>query len=124
MRWSLSPIAGRFALTHVQQPAGFDFERARRQVERAVGVTNYVVGLTLTVGGLLLAIHWRLRYGGFRGLRAFYLYTGWAFGTLELLAGAAMLRRWAARWVLQMLPLIVPVIAYQYFILHFIFRRV
>ena len=121
---SRASIPGRIPLTHVQQPAGFDFERAKRQVERAVGVTNYVVGLTLTVGGLLLAIHWRVRYGGFGGLRAFYLYTGWAFGTLQVLAGAGMLRRWAARWVLQMLPLVVPVIAYQYFILHFIFRRV
>lgn len=121
---SRSPMAGRFALTHVQQPAGFDFERAKRQVERAVGLANYAVGLTLTVGGLLLAIHWRLRFGGFGGLRAFYLHTGWAFGTLELLAGAAMLRRWPVRWVLQMLPLVVPVIAYQYFILHFIFHRV
>ena len=124
MRWSRSPIARRIALTHVQQPAGFDFERAKRQVERAIGVTNYVVGLALTVGGLLLAIRWRLRFGGFGGLRTFYLHTGWAFGTLELLAGTAMLRRWPVRWVLEMLPLVVPVIAYQYFILHFIFHRV
>ena len=124
MRQPHPPIARRTALTHVQQPAGFDFERAKRHVERAVGVANYVVGLTLTVGGLLLAIHWRLRFGGFGGLRTFYLHTGWAFGTLELLAGAGMLRRWPVRWVLQMLPLVVPVIAYQYFILHFIFHRV
>jgi hypothetical protein len=34
------------------------------------------------------------------------------------------LRRWPTRWVLEMLPLVVPVIAYQYFILHFIYRRV
>jgi hypothetical protein len=79
--------------------------------------------LSLTVGGLGLAIYWNLRQGGFRELRAFYLHTGWAFGTLELLAGAGMLRGWAARWVLQMLPLIVPIVAYQYFILHFIYRR-
>jgi hypothetical protein len=79
--------------------------------------------LSLTVGGLGLAIYWNLRQGGFRELRAFYLYTGWAFGTLELLAGAGMLRGWAARWIFQMLPLIVPIVAYQYFILHFIFRR-
>lgn len=124
MRRPRSTIAERIALTHVQQPAGFDFERAKRQVERAVGVTNYLVGLTLTVGGLLLALNWRLRYGGFGGVRVFYLYTGWAFGTLQLIAGAGMLQRWAVRWVLQMLPLVVPVIAYQYFILHFIFRRV
>jgi len=88
-----------------------------------MGIANYVVGLTLTVGGLLLAVHWRLRFGGYGGLRSFYLQTGWAFGALELLAGAAMLRRWAVRWILQLLPLVVPVIAYQYFVLHFIFRR-
>jgi hypothetical protein len=108
----------------VRQPTGFDLDRAKRQIERAVGITNYAVGLVLTVGGLLLAVHWRLRYGGYGGLRSFYLETGWAFGALELVAGAAMLRRWAARWVLEMLPLVVPVIAYQYFIVHFIFRRV
>jgi len=95
----------------------------KRRVERAMGIANYIVGLALTVGGLLLAVHWRLRFGGYGGLRSFYLQTGWAFGALELLAGAAMLRRWAVRWILQLLPLVVPVIAYQYFVLHFIFRR-
>ena len=88
-----------------------------------MGIANYLVGLALTIGGLLLAVHWRLRHGGYGALRSFYLQTGWAFGALELLAGTAMLRRWAVRWILQMLPLVVPVIAYQYFILHFIFRR-
>lgn len=88
-----------------------------------MGITNYVVGLALTIGGLALAAHWRLRYGGFGRLRVFYLQTGWAFGALQLIAGTGMLRQWAVRWILQMLPLIVPVIAYQYFILHFIFRR-
>lgn len=111
-------------LTHVREPTGFDVERAKRQVERVVGVTNYVVGIVLTIGGLMIAVHWRLQQGGYGALRRFYLQTGWAFGALELLAGTAMLRRWAVRWVLQMLPLVVPVIAYQYFILHFIFRRV
>ncbi len=84
---------------------------------------NYLVGLTLAAGAVALAIHWHARYGGFRGLRAFYLYDAWAFGALELLAAHAMRRRWAARWVLQLLPLIVPVIGYQYFIIHFILRR-
>ena len=111
-------------LTHVREPARFDLGRTKRQIERAVGITNHVVGLALTIGGLFLAVHWHLRYGGFGGLRRFYLQTAWAFGTLQLLAGTAMLRRWAVRWVLEMLPLVVPVIAYQYFILHFIFRRV
>lgn len=82
------------------------------------------MGFVLTTGGLLIAVHWRLHDGGFGALRRFYLQTGWAFGALELVAGTAMLRLWAIRWVLQMLPLVVPVIAYQYFILHFIFRRV
>ena len=111
-------------VTHVREPTGFDVERAKRQVERAVGITNYVVGLVLTIGGLLIAVRWRLHYGGFGALRRFYLETGWAFGVLELVAGTAMLRRWPVRWVLQLLPLVVPVVAYQYFILHFIFRRV
>ena len=89
-----------------------------------MGIANLVVGLALTIGGVVLAVHWRLRYGGFGRLRLFYLDTGWAFGALELVAGTGMLRRWAVRWVLELLPLVVPVIAYQYFILHFIFRRV
>jgi hypothetical protein len=112
-------------LTDVQHrpPDDFDLSRAKHQVEFVVGVANRVVGLTLTLGGLALAINWRLRYGGFGPLRAFYLYAAWAFGALELLASVGMLRRWPIRWVLQMLPLAVPVIGYQYFILHFIFRR-
>jgi hypothetical protein len=92
-------------------------------VERWVGIANYAIGLTLVFGGLALAVHWHVRFGRFGGLRAFYLLYGCAFGALELLAGAAMLRRWAVRWILELFPLIVPVIAYQYFILHFIYRR-
>jgi hypothetical protein len=82
------------------------------------------VGFLLTIGGLCLAVWWRFKYGGFGGFRSFYLHEAWAFGALELVAGVAMLRRWPTRWVLEMLPLVVPVIAYQYFILHFIYRRV
>ncbi len=88
-----------------------------------MGLANIAIGLALTVGGLGLALRWRIRFGGFVGLRAFYLYSGWAFGALELVAGRAMLRRWPVRWILQMLPLIVPILSYQYFILHFIFHR-
>ena len=104
-------------------PAALPFARARRQVERAMGIANYVIGFALTLGALVLAFRWRVRFGGFVGLRSFYLQAAWAFGALQLLAGVAMMRRWAARWVLQMLPLVVPVLAYQYFILHFIYRR-
>ena len=110
-------------MTHARQGPGTDTARLKRQIERAVGFADYVVGLTLTFGGLALAMYWNWRDGGFRDLRAFYLYTAWAFGALELLAGTGMLRGWAARWIFQMLPLIVPIIAYQYFILHFIYRR-
>jgi len=88
-----------------------------------VGFADFAVGLLLTLGGLCLALYLRWEHGRIRDLWAFYLYTGWAFGTLELLAGTGMLRGWAARWVFQMLPLIVPIIAYQYFILHFIYHR-
>ncbi len=88
-----------------------------------MAVANHVVGFVLTIGALGLALHWRVRFGGFVGLKSFYLQTAWAFGALQLVAGVGMLRRWAARWVLQMVPLAVPVIAYQYFILHFIYRR-
>jgi hypothetical protein len=102
----------------------FDLSRAKHQIEFVVGVANRVVGLVLTLGGLVLAIQWRLRFGGFGPLRAFYLYTAWGFGALELLASVGMLRRWPVRWILQLLPLVVPVIAYQYFILRFIFRRI
>ncbi|MEP6493734.1 MAG: hypothetical protein ABJF01_13720 [bacterium] len=111
-------------LTDVRHPSDFDLSRAKHQVEFVVGVANRVIGLVLTIGGLALAANWRIRYGGFGALRAFYLYVAWAFGSLELLASVGMLRRWPVRWVLQMLPLVVPVIAYQYFILRFIFRRI
>lgn len=86
-------------------------------------VANYMVGLTLTFGGLAVAVYWRIRLGDISPLRAYYLYTAWAFGTLQLVAGASMRGRWAARWVLEMLPLAVPVVAYQYFILRFVFRQ-
>ena len=43
----------------------FDLSRAKHQIEFVVGVANRVVGLTLTLGGLALALNWRLRYGGF-----------------------------------------------------------
>ncbi|HVX41422.1 MAG TPA: hypothetical protein VHB25_17790 [Gemmatimonadaceae bacterium] len=88
-----------------------------------MGVANYAIGIALTLGGLAFALRWRVRFGGYFGLRSFYLQTAWAFGALQLLAGLGMMRRWSARWVLQMLPLVVPVVAYQYFILHFIYRR-
>lgn len=114
------PEAG---LTSLEPRAAFDAESAKQHVELVVGIANYVAGVTLTLGGLALAMYWRLRFGGFGGLRQFYLYTGWTFGVLELLAGAGMLRRWPVRWILELLPLLVPVIAYQYFILRFIFHR-
>jgi hypothetical protein len=110
-------------VTDIQTEPEFDYERARRQVERAVGAANVAVGLLLVIGALGLAVHWRLRFGGYGGLRAFYLHASWAFGALELLAAAGMLRRWPARWILELLPLAVPVVAYQYFIMHFIFHR-
>jgi len=110
-------------MTHARPSPETELSRLKRQIERGVGFVDYAVGLTLTVGGLGLAMYWRWRYGGFNELRGFYLYAGWAFGTLELIAGAGMLRGWAARWIFQMLPLVVPIVAYQYFILHFIFRR-
>lgn len=81
------------------------------------------MGLTLTFGGLAFALYWRAHYGGYRGVHSFYLYEAWAFGALELVAGHATWRRWSTRWVLQLLPLVVPVIGYQYFIIHFVFRR-
>ena len=123
MAYTTYGIRSELPLTHVRPSRDTDFARLKRQIERGVGFADYVIGLTLTVGGLALAVYWNLKHGGFGPLRAFYLYSGWAFGTLELLAGVGMLRGWAARWIFQMLPLIVPVIAYQYFILHFIFRR-
>ena len=97
--------------------------RVRRTAERGLTLLNYAVGFGLTFGGLALAIHWHARYGGFRAVRSFYLYDAWAFGALELLAAHAMRRGWPTRWVLQLLPLAVPVIAYQYFIIHFVLRR-
>ena|SRR5689334_1737229 len=100
-----------------------DLERTKLQIERIVGVANLAVGGVLTFGGLLLALYWRIAAGHVSPLRLYYLYTAWAFGTLQILAGTAMRARWPARWVLEMLPLMVPVISYQYFIFHFIFRR-
>ena len=110
-------------MTHVRPSPDTDLARLKRQIERVIGFVDYAVGLILTLGGLGLALYWHSKYGGFRELRAFYLYTGWAFGTLELLAGTGMLKGWGARWIFQMLPLSVPIISYQYFILHFIYRR-
>jgi hypothetical protein len=109
----------------MQAPQSTEFggSRARRHIERMVGYADFVIGLVLTFGGLAFATWWRARLGGFGQLRAFYLHTGWAFGALELLAGAAMIRRWPTRWILQMLPLVVPVVAYQFFILRFIYHR-
>lgn len=100
-----------------------DLETAKLWIERAVGVANLAVGLLLTFGGLLLAVYWRVQVGHVSSLRLYYLYTGWAFGTLQIVAGTAMRARWAARWVLEMLPLAVPVVSYQYFIFHFILRQ-
>lgn len=111
-------------MTHARQDSDLDLSQLRRRIEHVVGIANYTVGFLLTIGGLALAISWRVRFGGFGGFRSFYLHEAWAFGVLELLAGVAMLRRWPSRWILEMLPLIVPVIAYQYFILHFIYRRI
>lgn len=93
------------------------------QVERVVGWANLLVGLALTFGGLGLAIYWRAEVGHLSRLRAYYLYTGWAFGTLQILAGTAMRGRWPTRWILEMLPLAVPVVSSQYFLYHFIFRQ-
>jgi hypothetical protein len=97
-----------------------DLERAKRQIERVVGVANLTIGLLLTFGGLLLAMYWRAEVGHVSRLRAYYLYTGWAFGTLQILAGTAMRGRWPSRWILELLPLAVPVVSSQYFLLHFI----
>lgn len=106
-------------MTHAQP----DLERTKLQIERIVGVANLAVGVVLTFGGLLLAAYWRVQAGRVSPLRLYYLSTAWAFGTLQILAGTAMRARWAARWILEMLPLMVPVISYQYFIFHFIFRQ-
>jgi|SRR5689334_13533860 hypothetical protein len=106
-------------MTHVRP----DLEPAKVQIERIVGMANFAVGLALTFGGLLLAMYWRFQVGHLSSLRLYYLYTAWAFGTLQILAGTAMRARWPARWVLEMLPLMVPVLSYQYFIFHFIFRQ-
>jgi hypothetical protein len=110
-------------VTEIHDQTSIDFDRARRRVERAVGAANLIVGCGLTLGALGLGLTWRFGFGGYGPLRAFYLHTAWAFGALELAAGASMMRRWAVRWILELLPLIVPVLAYQYFILHFIFHR-
>lgn len=97
-----------------------DLERAKRQIERLVGAANFAVGLLLTFGGLLLALYWHAEAGHVSRLRAYYLYTGWAFGTLQILAGTAMRGRWPTRWILELVPLAVPVVSSQYFLLHFI----
>ncbi len=97
-----------------------DLQRAKRQIERLVGAANFAVGLLLTFGGLLLALYWHAEAGHVSRLRAYYLYTGWAFGMLQILAGTAMRGRWPTRWILELVPLAVPVVSSQYFLLHFI----
>jgi hypothetical protein len=97
-----------------------DLQRAKRQIERLVGAANFAVGLLLTFGGLLLALYWHAEAGHVSRLRAYYLYTGWAFGMLQILAGTAMRGRWPTRWILELVPLAVPVVSSRYFLLHFI----
>jgi hypothetical protein len=107
----------------MQEAGGLDLERVKAQIEWLMAVANFVVGLSLTFGGLGLAVYWRIRFGGYGSIRAFYLHTAWAFGALQLVAAAAMIRRWPIRWITQMLPLAVPVFAYQWFVVRFIFKR-
>ncbi len=97
-----------------------DLELAKRRIERLVGAANFAVGLLLTFGGLVLALYWHAETGHVSRLRAYYLYTGWSFGTLQILAGTAMRGRWPTRWILELVPLAVPVVSSQYFLLHFI----
>ncbi len=88
-----------------------------------VGWANLLVGVALTFGGLAFAVYWRVEVGYISRLSAYYLYTGWAFGTLQIVAGTAMRGRWPTRWILELLPLAVPVVSSQYFLYHFIFRQ-
>jgi hypothetical protein len=104
----------------IQSEPKADLAQAKRQIESVVVVANFAVGLLLTFGGLILAMYWRVELGHVSRLRAYYLYTGWAFGTLQILAGTAMRGRWPTRWILELLPLAVPVVSSQYFLLHFV----
>lgn len=98
----------------------FDPETAVQRIERGLQWFNFVMGGLLAFGALALAMHWRLEHGGFHRLRAFYLHTAWGLGATLLLAAFALQRRWRSRWLFQLLPLAVPVVAAQWFLARFI----
>jgi hypothetical protein len=103
------------------EPRSFDAPpEIVRRLERVLLWVDGIAGLLLTVGPLVFAIRWRLVQGGFRRVEAFYLHTSWCAGAALLLAAWAIHRKWQARWVLQLLPLVVPVIAAQWFLVRFI----
>src|SRR6185369_12991305 len=87
-----------------------------RRLERILLWVDFATGLGLTMGALIVAVRWRIAFGGFGLMRAFMLHTAWSTGALLLLAGWAVMREWRARWLVQLLPLAVPVIAAQWFL--------
>lgn len=89
-------------------------------IERGLQWFNFIVGASLAFGALGLALWWRFAHGGYHPLRAFFLYTGWSVGAALLLAAFALRRGWRSRWLLQLLPLAVPVFAAQWFLARFI----
>lgn len=91
-----------------------------RRLERFLLWVDVTTGLTLTFGALVIAVKWRVQFGGYGHMREFMLHTAWSTGALLLLAGWAVLREWRARWLLQLLPLVVPVIAAQWFLMRIV----
>ena len=97
-------------------PRSLDVAAVVRRLERFLLWVDFGVGLSLTLGALVTAVRWRLRYGGYGTVREFMLHTAWSTGALLLIAGWAVLRDWRARWFLQLMPLVVPVVAAQWFL--------
>ena len=97
-------------------PRSLDAGAVARRLERFLLWMDFIAGLALTIGALVLAVKWRVAFGGYGRVRAFMLYTAWSSGALLLLAGWSVLRAWRIRWLLQLLPLVVPVVAAQWFL--------
>src|SRR5256885_3152726 len=79
-------------LTHVGPSRETDLARLKRQVERAVGFADFSVGLTLTVGGLGLALYWRYQYGGLLGVQSVFFFTRLGVRTTQIFPGTGVVR--------------------------------
>ncbi len=98
-------------------PAG---RAAAERAERALVWLDLLAGAILVAGALGAAVYWRLEMGRIGRLRGFWLHTAASLGLALLVAWWSHRRRWRARWLVQMLPLGVPVVAAYWLIARFV----